>query len=110
MCGMQLCSLHHVVSRGMSNARQCMPAPHVYLTVLLLLGCVLPAAFTVMMVTSWLRCTPRGIGILALLCSIISLRNVCRHFRCDCGNSRFPADFTCSLLPVSTGDGCKFYV
>ena len=74
------------------------------------LDCVWPAVCTAMTDTSCMSSTPRGGSMVALrrkeanlihfLCSLAFVR----HFRCDCGNGKFPG-FTCTLFPVSSRDG-----
>ena len=39
-------------------------------------------------------------NLIHFLCSLAFVR----HFRCDCGNGKFPG-FTCTLFPVSSHDG-----
>lgn len=39
-------------------------------------------------------------NLIHFLCSLACVR----HFRCDCGNGKFPG-FTCTLFPVSSRDG-----
>ena len=39
-------------------------------------------------------------NLIHCLCSLACVR----HFRCDCGNGKFPG-FTCTLFPVSSREG-----